>query len=230
MEKKYLFLGFIVLIVAAAILIKPSTNTLKSYDDTVDISTLMHESAATSYPENATIIQSSASWHPSVTDLNKLMRMSQVILTGTVREIKDSKKVNVKVVEESKDTMDYIYTDIVVDVDSYIKRQKTDESKTIIVRTDGGCVQNLCYESEDAPSFKVGEKVFLLLISKDVYTKDIGDKHYRVLGGMFGKFSVSDGYAIREKLPKGQRVYKVEDLSKLAKENKDILDNPELAS
>lgn len=229
MEKKYLILGLIVLGVAAALMFG-SPKTLKSYDDVVDISTLINEGDSVNYSENATIIKTSASYHPAVNDLNKLTRMSQIILTGTVREIKDSKKVQVKVVEDSSDTMDYIYTDIVIDVDSYIKKQKSAESKTITIRNDGGCVQNLCYEVEDAPSFKVGEKVFLLLISRDVYTKDIGDKHYRVLGGMFGKFSVSDSYGIREKLPKGQRVYKLDDLSKLAKENKDILDNPELVT
>jgi hypothetical protein len=229
MEKQYLILGFVVLLLASAFMIGP-TKTLKSYDDVVDISSFLNEGDSIKYPENATVIKSSSSWHPAVNDLNKLTRMSQVILTGTVREIKDSKKVQVKVVEDSNDTMDYIYTDIVVDVDSYTKKQKINESKTIIVRNDGGCVENLCYESEDAPSFKVGEKVFLLLISRDIYTKDIGDKHYRVLGGMFGKFSVSDGYGIREKLPKGQRVYKLDDLSKLARENKDILDYPELTA
>ncbi len=229
MQKRYIVFGFVVLLVAAFFIIGP-TKTLKSYDDVVDISSLLPKSESGDYPENVTVIQSSSSWHPSVTDLNKQTRMAQVILAGTVREIKDSKRVKVKVVEDSDDIMDYIYTDIVVDVDKYIKNQKINESKTIVVRNDGGCVGNLCYESEDAPSFKIGEKVLLLLISRDVYTKDIGDKHFRVLGGMFGKFTISDGYGIREKLPKGQRVYLIEDLTKLAKENKDVLDYPELST
>jgi hypothetical protein len=131
-------------------------------------------------------------------DLNNY---SDTIVTGTVKQILPSKwntldgkrpsKDNVKVDQSS-----FIYTDIVLSVDKYLKKpSESKESKEIIVRIVGGTIGADRVISEDEPSFKTGEKV-LLYLTKD--TINVDSEHYLVTGSDQGKFILTDdGKAVR---------------------------------
>ncbi len=223
MDKKLFVLGFVLLIAFVFVVTTTLDKSIKSYDDIVNTSLLVEDN----YPSgeglmggNITLIKSFALWDPLVLDLDNEMKIAEVIVVGTVKEIKSSQKTTVTR-GNSNDVLDYVYTDIVLEVDKYLKNKGEKGDEQIIVRKEGGCVEDLCYEVEDEPSFKPGEKVFLLLTSRDTYTSSIESEHFRVLDGIHGKFKISKGYAIRDRVPNGYRVYRLDDLTNLATKNKD---------
>jgi len=152
-------------------------------------------------PSNKTTIAISASLaYLNFTELNQ---QSELIITGTVKEILPSKwnthdgKRRVDVIEDIPEN-DTMYTDIIIMVDQCLKGSLEDQE--IRVRTMGGEDDIVIIEWEDEPSFKDNEKV-LLYLCEDTYpvTKDIDPKHYVITGSFLGKFTLTDdGLAIRE--------------------------------
>lgn len=119
---------------------------------------------------------------------------SSVILIGTVKEIMLSKwntPDGARPGESIDDfkSSDEIYTDVVVEVDEYLKNPMS--SKEVIVRTLGGTVGEDTMIVDDVASFQPGEKV-LLYLSEDTYpyTKDVGPEHFIVTG--CGKYTLTD--------------------------------------
>lgn len=131
-----------------------------------------------------------------------LKNESDVILTGTVIEILPSKwntvdgKISAKSIHDLK-WHDMIYTDVVVNVDEYYKTQS--KNKEVVVRIFNGTVGKDSFILDSEPSFSLNEKVFLYLVEDNWdYTKNLGPKHYFVLGSMQGKYTLTDdGKAIR---------------------------------
>ncbi|MFZ2500230.1 hypothetical protein [Methanosarcina sp.] len=126
---------------------------------------------------------------------------SDIIVIGTVKEILPSKwntidgekpkKENTKPDQDS-----FIYTDIIISVDEYLKNPLS--SKEVIVRTYGGKVGNDSIKFDLEAEFKPDERV-LLYLSKDTSPMANDDsKHFFVYGSMQGKFTLTDdGKAIR---------------------------------
>ncbi|HII91968.1 MAG TPA: hypothetical protein HA262_07325 [Methanosarcina sp.] len=131
-------------------------------------------------------------------DLNNY---SDTIVTGTVKQILPSKWNTLDGKRPGEDNVkgdqsSFIYTDIVLSVDKYLKKpSESKESKEIIVRIVGGTIGADRVISEDEPSFKTGEKV-LLYLTKD--TINVDSEHYLVTGSDQGKFILTDdGKAVR---------------------------------
>ncbi len=127
----------------------------------------------------------------------ELSNYSDTILIGTVKEILPSKwntingKQPNKPLTEIDHLNDTIYTDIVINVDKYLKNSLS--SKEVIVRSIGGTIGNVSMTSDAEPSFKTGEKV-LIYLSKDAdpATKYIGPEHFIVTDFYEGKFTLTD--------------------------------------
>ncbi|ODV49799.1 hypothetical protein C7960_0605 [Methanohalophilus euhalobius] len=131
-----------------------------------------------------------------------LKNESDVILTGTVTEILPSKWNTIDGKRSSKSVHDLkwhdmIYTDVVVAVDEYHKNPLN--KKEVVVRIFSGTVGKDSFVLDSEPSFSLNEKVFLYLVEDNwEYTKNMGPKHYFVLGSMQGKYTLTDdGKAIR---------------------------------
>lgn len=132
-----------------------------------------------------------------------LSEKSDIILTGTVKEILPSKwnSADGKRPHDSVDEFDWhdmIYTDFVISVDEYLKNPLQDEE--VVVRVFTGTVGEDVSVSDYAASFQSGEKVFLYLAEDDwEYTKDLGPEHYFVFGSAQGKLTLmDDGTAVGE--------------------------------
>lgn len=127
----------------------------------------------------------------------ELSRHSDTIVIGTVKEIlpsrwntKDGKQPN-KTITELNPTDELIYTDIIINVDKYLKNPLA--SQEVIVRVINGTVRNFSMTSDAEPKFERGEKV-LLYLSKDTNpsTKNIGPEHFIVTNFFRGKFTLTD--------------------------------------
>jgi hypothetical protein len=130
----------------------------------------------------------------------ELSSHSDTIITGTVKEILPSKWNSVDGKRPDEDVrfspFNLIYTDIIISVDKYVKNPLS--SKEIIVRVEGGTVGNDTLVTESEPAFQPGEKVLLYLMKDDSPgTKDIGPEHFIVTGCLQGKYTLTDGKAIR---------------------------------
>lgn len=134
-------------------------------------------------------------------DDEQLSNSSDIIVIGKVKEILPSKWNSID--GKRPDNIhkfsihNFIYADVVVSVDNYVKNASP--SKEVTVRLDGGTVGNDTYIMSGEANLKLGEKV-LLYLHKDTNPdiKDIGPEHYRVTGGLQGKFTLTeDGKAIR---------------------------------
>lgn len=127
---------------------------------------------------------------------------SDMIVTGKVKEILPSKWNTIDGEKPSKvnthsDQVCIIYTDIIVDVDRYLKN--TLPSKEVIVRTYGGKVGNDKMKLDIEARFKPGEKVLLYLEKDTSPMTNIGSEHFFVYGSMQGKFTLTDdGKATRQ--------------------------------
>lgn len=127
---------------------------------------------------------------------NDLNRRSEVILIGTVQEIHAAKwnTPDGKIPVDSFDDLqseDTIYTDINISVDQYLKNpQPSDE---LIVRIEGGAVDDVIIITDYEPDFTEDEKV-LLYLNKGPFrlTETIGPEHFVVTGNMQGKFTLTD--------------------------------------
>lgn len=131
-------------------------------------------------------------------DLNNY---SDMIVIGTVNEILPSKWNTIDGNRPDKANSEFsqgdlIYTDIIINVDKYLKNSLS--SKEIVVRVIGGTVGNDTVTSDVEPSFKSGEKV-LLYLSKDTSPMtNVGSEHFLVYGSLQGKFTLTDdGKAVR---------------------------------
>ncbi len=134
---------------------------------------------------------------------NDLSKKSNIIVTGTVKEILPSKwntpdgtKPDKAIKDLNSD--DIIYTDVTISVDKYLKNPQN--SQEVIVRILGGNVNKDAMSAEDEPSFKVGEKVLLYLgEDTDQATKNVGPQHFAVIGHSQGKFTLTaNGQAMRD--------------------------------
>ena len=127
----------------------------------------------------------------------ELSKYSDMIVIGTVKEILpakwntvDGKQPN-KSPSELSPIDDLIYTDIIINVDKYLKNPLS--SNKVIVRVIYGTVGSITMTSDAEPRFEMGEKV-LLYLSKDTKssTKDIGSEHFIVTDFFKGKFTLTD--------------------------------------
>lgn len=131
----------------------------------------------------------------------ELSNDSDTIVIGTVKEIippkwnsGDGKR---PVNTDQFSLQSFIYTDITISVDKYLKNPSS--SKEVTVRVDGGTVGNDTFEADYEPTFQPGEKVLLYLM-KDatIRTRDIKPEHFKVTGYIQGKFTLTDdGKAVR---------------------------------
>ncbi len=130
-----------------------------------------------------------------------LSNHSDMIVIGTVKEILPSKWNTIDGKRpnntDSFSPFCFIYTDIVVNVNKYLKNPLS--SKEVTVRVDGGTVGNDRLIVDEEPSFKTGEKVLLYLMKDDSPgTKGIDPEHFKVTGALQGKFTLTDaGKAVR---------------------------------
>lgn len=122
--------------------------------------------------------------------LEKLISMSDSIVIGTTLDI--SSKWNTPDGKKSiTDSNDFIYTDVDIKSEEYLKNPSSAE--IITVRVLGGTVGQDTSDVEDQPSFKTGEKVLIFLKEDtDPRTKDIGGKHLVVAGLIQGKITISE--------------------------------------
>lgn len=232
MSKNYIIGGIgiifaVILAFSFVIMQSPGINTnIRSYDDVVNISELIPLNELSQDSLNGTtIVAVFGLWDSNVLDLNDVMKTADLILTGTVDNISESEMTTVNFANDSSNPIPYIYTDVIMNIDK-IYKDKTGikKDRNIVVRIAKGCVEGRCLETEDEASFEIGEKVFLLLTTQDIYTEDIGKEHYKVLAGIHGKFTIVENrgvsYGVREKVAEGHRVYLTDDLTKLASDSK----------
>lgn len=136
-------------------------------------------------------------------NFTQLNQQSELIITGTVKDILPSKwntsdgKRRVNAIEDIPET-DTMYTDIIIKVDQYLKGSLEDQE--IRVRTMGGEDEIVRIDYEDEPSFKENENVLLYLHNDtNPGLENIDSKYYYVTGTMLGKFTLNDdGLAVRE--------------------------------
>lgn len=125
----------------------------------------------------------------------ELSKRSSTIVIGTVKETLPSKW-NTNDGQKSGPNVKFspsnvIYTDIIINVDEYIKNPLS--SKEVRVRVVGGKVGNDVLIADDEPTFQPGEKVLLYLMKDDnPSTQDIGPEHFIVTGRVQGKFTMTD--------------------------------------
>lgn len=125
-------------------------------------------------------------------DLNNY---SDVIVIGTVSEILPGKWNTIDGNRPDKANSEFnqgdlIYTDIIINVDKYLKNPLP--SKEIVVRVIGGTVGNDTVTSDVEPNFKPDEKV-LLYLAKDISPiTNIGQEHFLVTGSLQGKYTLTD--------------------------------------
>ncbi|MGB9927935.1 MAG: hypothetical protein ACPK85_05965 [Methanosarcina sp.] len=132
----------------------------------------------------------------------ELSKYSDTIVIGTVKETlppkwntANGKQPNKSITELGSENV--IYTDIIIDVDEYLKNPLS--SKELIVRVIGGSIGNVNMTTHAEPNFSNGEKV-LLYLKKDVspYTKNIGPEHFIVTNFYQAKFKLTEsGRAVR---------------------------------
>jgi hypothetical protein len=128
----------------------------------------------------------------SYEDLNS---RSSVILIGTVKEIiparwntPDGTRPAQKI--DDSDILDVMYTDIIIQVDEYLKNPGS--AKEVTVRVLGGTIGNETILVEDSPSFGNNETVLVYLNGES--------SPYNVTGEFQGKFTITDdGMAVRDK-------------------------------
>ncbi len=135
-------------------------------------------------------------------DLDKLIRTSDVIVTGQVIDIRPSEWGHGYVSTES-----VIHTDVIVETQSYLLGAT--EASPIAVRTLGGRVDGIVYKYDGGPEFTVGEAVVLYLDRLDVQEGDLPDgiarqDVYRVIGGFQGKAQNTGGVAIHSNADIGE--------------------------
>ncbi|MGB9928667.1 MAG: hypothetical protein ACPK85_09720 [Methanosarcina sp.] len=171
----------------------PSRDNVKNINNTLQDSPQMENNDEPLYCEARGLL--------AALNDEQLNNYSDIIMIGTVKEILPSKwnsadgkrPGNIK----KFSIHNFIYTDVVVNVDRYLKNQLP--SEVITVRLDGGTVGKDTFIMSGEANLKLGEKV-LLYLQKDTNPdiKDIGPEHYRVTGGLQGKFTLDDnGKAIR---------------------------------
>jgi hypothetical protein len=173
-------------------IIKDSNNTLErsSYP----------EAANTDEPANSIGMEEpiTSSMSASLPALNhmELNNYSDTIVIGTVKEILPSKwntadgkrPANT---DEAFSPSCLIYTDVVINIDEYLKDPLP--SQEVTVRVWGGTVINDNLMAEDEPSFETGEKVLLYLMKdSSPGTKDIAPEHFIVTGLLQGKYTLND--------------------------------------
>lgn len=132
-----------------------------------------------------------------------LTKESDMILTGSVKEIlpatwstPDGEQPASALEDLGQDEV--IYRDVVISMDEYLKNSLS--SNEVVVRVLGGTVGNLTLDVEDEPSFEIGKDVLLYLV-EDTYpaTKVLGPEHFVICGCFQGKFSLTeDGKAVSE--------------------------------
>ena len=128
------------------------------------------------------------------TNLKTLSKNSEVILTGKVSK------------QESKwnDNKSRIYTDVTIEVDEYLKGQKSE--RTITVRHPGGEVDEVGELYTHMPAFKKEEEM-VLFVKMNKY-----DGKYRVYDGANGKIEIIKNGTSGEKFTTSNK--KVADLVK----------------
>jgi len=128
-------------------------------------------------------------------DLDKLIRESQLVITGKVLKVLPSRGVE----QEEPGTDYYIYTDIVIKPDRFLFGSSSQDS--IIVSVQGGKIGNLVMWAQDQPVFVPEEDVMVFLYRPDGYTLDsppAGIKTtscYLVTGAIQGKFQLRENIA-----------------------------------
>ncbi|AKB83312.1 hypothetical protein MSBR3_2734 [Methanosarcina barkeri 3] len=187
------FVGAVFLIMFGALALSGSQDGIKLANNSSQDNTKLANNDMPLYGET------SASLVPlSPEELNN---DSYTIIIGTVKEINPSKwnSIDGKRPDgvDSFSLENFIYTDITISVDEYLKNPLS--SKEVTVRVDGGTVGNDTLEANHEPSFKTDEKV-LLYLTNDLanHSKDIKPEHFKVTGCMQGKFTLTDdGKAVR---------------------------------
>lgn len=115
-------------------------------------------------------------------DLKEMTSYADLILIGKVREILPSKQ---------DPEHGHVYTDVVIDVERYIKSRP--EQSSIIIRTLGGKVGFVEEISFPRVEFRINERVllFLRLHPESIFYRD----KYFVFGADQGKVSLEGGTA-----------------------------------
>lgn len=147
-------------------------------------------------------------------DLVELATESDIIVLGTVKKVlptvrekpvvvigekaaEEAEKRGVKrftIVRDEKAAKEvekeekWIYTDKVVEVDEYIKNPQ--KQNVVIVREEGGEIDNKTWMIAGQKNLKVGDKVILFL-------SDFNGK-YLIVGGPQGKYYIQEDKAINE--------------------------------
>lgn len=126
----------------------------------------------------------------------ELILNSDIIVEGTVKEIKESKWSNPGMKAEGKRNV--LQTDIVVTVSELLSGEYN--NKDVVVRIDKGYdkKENVKYTSDGYPDFELGEHVLLFLSRDDGDL--VTDEDYFVLTGMYqGKWNVEDNGVVANK-------------------------------
>ncbi|TFG74146.1 MAG: hypothetical protein E4H21_11350 [Thermodesulfobacteriales bacterium] len=163
-------------------------------------------------------IHSEGLWDVNVLNTTNLVKGSDVIVIGEVKEILPSRWTTTDGKRPVKIDDERIYTDFIIRVDEYLKNPQS--TKEITVRTLGGKVDDDSMIVEDEAEFKPNEKVLLFLTTEDPFTKNIGSEHLRVTGWVHGKFTIINDQAIRPKLPQEHRNIPLQELIKSVNESK----------
>jgi hypothetical protein len=110
----------------------------------------------------------------------ELIRQSDVILTGKVRNL-DSIKISSEIRAGEED----IVTNVILDVEKYLRNYTNASPQEVTVQVLGGKVGNLTMNVEHAPSFKEGEHVL-------VFLKQEKNGIFTAYGWAQGKYSIDD--------------------------------------
>jgi len=129
-----------------------------------------------------------------VISLQELTQRAEVIVHGNIKSVKTEEKI-----VESKSEPGKILLSVstaAIELDKILKGRP--EMVPLQVKAIGNM--------EDSPKFKVDEEVFLFLV------KNEDDSTYSTVGLVQGKFNVSGGLVVREKISTDQFIQKIENL------------------
>ena len=130
--------------------------------------------------------------------LEELVKEADLIVVGTVENV------------ESEFIQGKIFSFATISVKSRIKGELQAQQNRIVVKFPGGKIGDIGMKIEDSPDYKKDKEVIVFLKSVQ------GESHFTTVGACRGKFTIGEGIVLRENLPLGQFLARIEDIMKAA--------------
>lgn len=137
-----------------------------------------------------TIIKGGMNGMLEIKSLEELVNDSSLIIIGVVEEQKPSKKD----LDSDNPDVEFVYTEYVINVERYLLSKGINDDK-VTIKVLGGKVDFTDYVVEESPSFKVNDRVLLLLDNKP---DGLFKGSWYVVGWRQGAYNLVDGIAYNQ--------------------------------